>query len=119
MDTSKGNYKTIDEYIQTFPKDIQEVLNSLRKIIHEEAPGVTEGISYKMPTFKLNGKYIVYFAAWKTHIALYPGTSSMGATKELEQYRTGKGTFQFPLDKPLPVSIIRKIVQIRKKEVTK
>lgn len=119
MDIAKANYKTIDEYIQTFPKDIQEILNTIRTIIHEEAPSVTEMISYKMPAFKLNGKYVIYFGAWKTHLAIYPATSSMGVTKELERYRAGKGTFQFSLDKPLPLSIIRKIVQIRIKEVSK
>ena len=110
-------FKTVDEYISSFPKDIQKILNIVRKAIREEIPGKPEEvISYSMPTFKLDGKYVVYFSAWKNHISLYPGTSQMEALTDLAVYRTGKGTFQFPLDKPLPLNIIRKIVKIRVKE---
>ena len=118
MDT-KIHFKTVDEYIKAFPKDVQEVLQMLRKTISDEIEHVEEAISYNMPTFKLNDDYVVYFAAWKKHISLYPYTSAMGATfKETADYETsGKGTIQFPIDKPLPLPLIRKIVRFRLKEV--
>ena len=110
------SFKTIDEYIAQAPEELQEVLTQLRKTIKEEAPEAEETISYSMPTFKLYGSYLVYFAAWKTHLALYPATGSMEVSEDLAQYRAGKGTFQFPLDKPIPWDVIRKIVRIRMKE---
>jgi uncharacterized protein YdhG (YjbR/CyaY superfamily) len=116
MDSTKVKFTTIDEYIATFPQDLQKTLKDLRKTILEEAPDATETISYQMPTFKLNGTYLIYFAAWKDHIAVYPGTSAMEEIQELADYRTGKGTFQFPLASPLPFDLIRKIVRVRIKE---
>ena len=109
-------YKTIDEYIEKAPKETQSRLKELRAFIKNLAPDATETISYQIPTYKLNGKYLVYFAGWKSHIALYPTTSSMEVSEEISKYRTGKGTFQFPNDQPLPMDIIRKIVQIRIQE---
>jgi uncharacterized protein YdhG (YjbR/CyaY superfamily) len=111
--------KTIDEYIKSFPKDIQTPLKKLREIIKKAAPESEEVISYQMPSFKLNGKYLVYFAAWKSHIGFYPMPSGRQAfKKELSKYKTSTGTAQFPLDKPLPVSLITKIVKYRVKEVS-
>lgn len=111
--------KTINEYIKPFPKDVQISLKKMREIIKKAAPKSEEGISYQMPTFKLNGKYLVYFAAWKNHIGFYPMPSGREAfKKDLSKYKTSTGTAQFPLDKPLPVGLITKIVKHRVKEVT-
>ena len=117
MDTSKGQFKTIDEYINSFPEEVRNRLQTLRQVIKEEAPEAEEAIKYRMPTFTLHGN-LVYFAAWKNHIALYPITSAMEASmEELSTYKTsGKGTIQFPIDQPLPLPLIRKIVAFRVQE---
>lgn len=103
---------TVDEYIASFPQEQQTKLQELRTIIKDLIPEAEEVISYKMPTYNLNGKYIVYFAGWKNHISLYPFSAEM--EKEIQgtsEYDTsGKGTIQFPNDKPLPIEIIRNIV---------
>lgn len=111
-------YATIDDYINSFPKEVRARLQLLRSTIKEENPEVEESMSYKMPTFKMNGKYVVYFAAWKNHISLYPFSEQMEKTiPEASSYKTsGKGTIQFPLDKPLPLPLIRKIVKFLVKE---
>jgi uncharacterized protein YdhG (YjbR/CyaY superfamily) len=110
-------YKTIDEYIVTFPADVQVILKKMRQTIHQAAPEAVEAISYQMPTFKLNGKNLVHFAAWKGHIGFYPtpsGTSTF--QKELSPYKASKGSVQFPLDKPIPYDLVKKIVAFRVKE---
>lgn len=113
----KKNLKTVDEYIKTFPDDVQKVLRSVRKAIKEVVPDAEESISYQIPVFKLSGKYIIYFAGWKDHISVYPKPgSSETLNKELAKYKGGKGTVQFPLDKPIPLSLIKKIVKLRVKE---
>lgn len=105
--------KTIDEYIHSFPKDVQELLRALRELMREEVSGAEETISYGVPVFKRNGKYVVYFAAFKKHISIYPIISDMERTlPELTAYKKGRGTLQFPLDKPLPFPLIRKAVKI-------
>jgi uncharacterized protein YdhG (YjbR/CyaY superfamily) len=114
MDT----FKTIDEYINLFPKDVQTILETLRKAIKEEAPNAVETISYQMPIFKLNGKNLVHFAAWKNHIGFYPTPSGTEAfKKEIANYKAAKGSIQFPIDQPLPLELIRKIVRFRVKEI--
>lgn len=114
---SRVQFATIDEYIKSFPKDVQDTLQDLRENIKKEVPGAEETISYGVPTFKLNGKYVVYFAGFKKHISIYPVTTPVEKSlKEVAQYRTGKGTLQFPMDKPLPFPLIRKIVKILVKE---
>lgn len=117
MTTSNAQFTTIDEYIALFPPAVQEKLQLLRRIISEAAPDAEEAIKYRMPTFVFHGN-LVYFAAWKKHIGLYPITSSMEATlPELAAYATsGRGTVKFPLDQPLPVSLIQHIVASRLKE---
>ncbi|MGI8926104.1 MAG: iron chaperone [Tepidiformaceae bacterium] len=116
MDTSKGQFKTIDEYINTFPEEVKRVLQTLRETIREVAPQAQEKISYQIPTFSLHGN-LVSFAAWKNHIGFYPASADMEtAMKELSTYKTGKGTIQFPLDRPLPLPLIRKIVEFRVNE---
>lgn len=108
---------TVDQYINSFSEDMKGKLEELRKLIREEVPGADETISYGVPTFKLNGKYVVYFAGFKKYISIYPVTTPVEKSlKEVAQYRTGKGTLQFPMDKPLPFPLIRKIVKILAEE---
>lgn len=110
--------KTIDEYISAFPDDIQTVLEKIRQTIRGTAPDSVESISYGMPAFKLKGKPLVYFAAWKTHIGFYPTSSGTAAFKEtLSGYRSLKGAVQFPLDKPIPYDLIEDIVKFRMDEI--
>jgi len=117
MDTSKKQFKTIDEYIGTFPKNIQDRLEKLRRTIREAAPEAVETISYGMPAFNLNNRYLVYFAAWKNHIGLYPMPSGIEAfQKELSPYEAAKGSVRFPMDKPFPFELVRRIVKYRVKE---
>jgi uncharacterized protein YdhG (YjbR/CyaY superfamily) len=116
MKSTKNKFLTIDEYISPFPKDIQKILEAVRKTIKESAPDAEEAISYQMPTFKLNGN-LVHFAAFKNHIGFYPTPSGTEKfKKEISVYRSGKGSIQFPIDKPMPLSLIKKIVQYRVKE---
>lgn len=104
---------TIDEYISGFPRDIQEILHQCRVTIKEAAPLAIEVISYGMPAFKLNG-ILVWFAACSKHIGFYPhNTGIVAFKKELLIYKGGKGSVQFPLDKPLPFELISEIVKFR------
>ncbi len=113
MDTNKKAPGSIDEYISQFPPEIQEKLDSLRQIIREEAPAAEEKISYQMPTFVLHGN-LVHFAAFKNHIGFYPTPSGIEAfSQELSCYKGAKGSIQFPIEKPLPLELIRKIVRFR------
>src|SRR5213594_5232652 len=117
MDGNKKQFKTIDEYINASPTDVQGILQSLRLTIRKAAPKAVETISYQMPTFKLNGKGLVYFAAFKNHIGFYPIPSGIEAfEEELSQYKLGKGSVQFPIDKPVPFDLVRRIVRFRVKE---
>jgi uncharacterized protein YdhG (YjbR/CyaY superfamily) len=110
---------SIDEYIAGFPGDIQKTLESLRATIKAAAPGAEERISYQMPAFTLGGN-LVYFAAFKNHIGFFPTSSGIAAFKrELAPYACSKGTVRFPLDKPLPLALIRKIVKFRVAESKK
>jgi uncharacterized protein YdhG (YjbR/CyaY superfamily) len=105
--------RNIDEYIATFPKDIQKKLKDMRAVIKKAAPKAEEAIKYAMPTFVLNGN-LVHFAAFKNHIGFYPAPMGIEAFKEeLSKYEGGKGSIQFPLDKPLPLALIGKIVKYR------
>ncbi len=105
--------QTIDEFIARFPKGTQKLLTLLRKTIHKTAPEAKETIKYGIPTFTLEGN-LVHFSAYPKHIGFYPGDTGIEAfKKELSDYPTSKGTVQFPLDKPLPLDLIIKIVQFR------
>jgi uncharacterized protein YdhG (YjbR/CyaY superfamily) len=105
-----------DDYIAGFPEHIREILEKVRATIREAAPGAEETIKYEMPTFMLNGN-LVYFAAYKNHIGFYPIPSGMEEFKEdLAGYKTGKGSVQFPLDKPIPYELIRRITEYRVQE---
>ena len=117
MRAAKAQGATVDGYIKGFPHDVQVLLKSLRQAIRQAAPHAEEGISYKIPAYKDRG-VVVYFAAWKNHIALYPLTAGVKRTfqKELSRYEMSKGTLRFPLDEPLPLPLIRKIVRFRLEE---
>ena len=109
----------VDDYIDTFPLEIRKLLDTLRQTILAEVPDAVEVISYKMPTYKLNGKNLVHFAAWENHIGLYPTPSALKEfEKDLEGYTKSKGSIHFPLGKPLPKELIKKIVEFRVKEVS-
>lgn len=115
MDSNKVRYSSIDDYIASFPPEIQKILEELRATIKAAAPEAQEKISYHMPTFTFHGN-LVYFAAHKNHIGFYPGTfvSVLQAfNNEISSYIDGKGTLKFPLDKPLPLELISKIVKFR------
>ena len=115
---SRSTAGSIDEYILQFSPEIQEVLREMRALIRVSAPGATETISYAIPTFDLNG-HLVHFAAYKNHIGFYPTGRGVEAFKEeLQGYKGGKGSVQFPLGQPLPVDLIRRIVEFRVEENT-
>ena len=103
----------IDNYIVQFPEETQTLLQQMRETIHAAAPEATEAISYQMPTFKLHGN-LVHFAGYKNHIGFYPVPTGIEAFKdELAVYKQGKGSVQFPLDQPLPLHLIGRIVKFR------
>jgi len=106
----------IDKYISNFPDNVQLILQELRATIQKAAPTAKETISYQMPTFTLHGN-LVHFAAYKNHIGFYPAPSGIESFKdELKPYKTSKGAIQFPIDKPLPLNLISKIVTNRVEE---
>jgi uncharacterized protein YdhG (YjbR/CyaY superfamily) len=108
--------KTIDEYIALWPEEIKVKLRSMRETIQKAAPAAEEAISYQMPTFTFHGN-LVHFAAFKNHIGFYPVPSGLKAfERELLKFKTGKGSAQFPLDQPLPLTLVTKIVKFRVSE---
>ena len=117
MATEGKKFKTIDEYIKTFPEEVQIILEKIRQTIQKASPDAVETISYQMPAFKLKNRNLVYFAAWKDHIGFYPTPSGTVAfKKELSPYEGAKGSVKFPIDKPIPFDLIEKIVEFRVKE---
>jgi uncharacterized protein YdhG (YjbR/CyaY superfamily) len=114
MKSKKVTFKSMDEYIGIFPEDVQKILEELRTTIKTAAPDAEETISYNIPTFKLNGKYLIYFAGWKSHISIYPiPIGSEAFNKQVAKYAEGKGTLKFPTDKPLPLKLITKMVKLK------
>ena len=108
--------KTIDEYIESFEPKIQKTLKEIRNFIKNEVPEAAEKISYGMPTFYLNGN-LIHFAAFKDHYSFYPCPRGINTLeKKLAQYRTGKATLKFSIDKPIPWDIIKQVIQFRVKE---
>ena len=106
--------QTIDEYLTTLSSDKRAALEKLRRAIKSAAPRAEECISYQMPSFRLNGRMLVSFAAWANHCAFYPGSYPLEIhQKELKTYDTSKGTLRFPIDRPLPASLVRKLVKAR------
>ena len=107
---------TIDEYIKAAPKDAWDALKQVRQLVREVSPEAVESISYQMPAFKLHGRVLVYFAGHTHHIGLYPAPVEAFA-KEFARYETSKGTVRFPLDKAMPVALIRRVVRYMAREV--
>ena len=115
--TSKAKFTTMDAYITSFPKEVQGTLEKIRQTIRKAAPDAVEAISYQIPTFKLNGKNLVHFAAWKDHIGFYATPSGNAAfKKELSHYKVAKGSIQFPFEEPIPYDLVTKMVLFRVKE---
>jgi uncharacterized protein YdhG (YjbR/CyaY superfamily) len=113
METKSKDYSSIDEYIESFPNEVQEILRKLRAVIKDAAPDAEEKISYRMPTFYQKGN-LVHFAAYNKHIGFYPAPSGIQAFKnELSTFKGAKGSVQFPIDKPLPYQLIGKVVRFR------
>jgi len=109
----KTNFQSIDEYIAAFPKETQKILKEIRATIKVAAPNAEEKISYQMPTFFLNGN-LIHFAAFKNHIGIYPTPSGTEAFKEeIAKYKTAKGSIQLPLNEPMPLKLISRIVKFR------
>lgn len=116
MQRYKKQIETVDDYIKSFPRDVAIKLESIREAVRKSAPKAQETISYYMPAFKLHGM-LLYFAAFSRHIGFYPLTSAIKEfRKELSNYRTAKGSIQFPLNRPVPLPLIKKIVKFRVKE---
>lgn len=110
----KVDFKSVDVYIETFPEDIQSILKNIRKTITDNAPKAVESVSYGMPAYKLNGKPLVYFAAFKNHIGFYATPSGHSEfSKELSVYKQGKGSVQFQLNEAIPYDLIKRIVEFR------
>ncbi len=105
-------YATFDEYIGNFSGETQQILQKIRETVQELAPEATEKISYGIPTFALHGKNLVHFAAFEHHIGFYPGPSTIETLADnLKTYETSKGTVRFPLDKPIPYDLVKKLTQ--------
>ena len=116
MRTKRSAPQTIDEYIAGFPPAVQKILQKIRRTVRKAAPDAEETIKYQMPTFTLNGN-LVHFAAFQKHIGFYPVPTGIEAfKKELSVYEGGKGSVRFPLDRPIPFDLIRRIVRFRVKE---
>ncbi len=111
--TDKKSFTTIDEYISTFPADSQAILEKVRRSIRKAVPKAVETMSYGIPTFNLNGKHVVFFAAWKRHISLYPLPAGDEAFQQkIAQYKRVKSTLQFPLAHPIPYDLVEEIVTL-------
>ena len=116
MKTGRAAPKTIDQYIAAFPPDVRRTLKGIRATIRKAAPEAEEAISYQMPTYKLHGN-LVHFAAYENHIGFYPAPRAVEAfKKELAAYAGSKGTIKFPIDKPVPLGLISRIVKYRVKD---
>jgi uncharacterized protein YdhG (YjbR/CyaY superfamily) len=105
-----AKYTTVDEYIASFPPEHRAILEKVRRAMRGAAPGTEESISYGIPTFTLNGRYVIYFAGWKRHISIYPIPQGDEALqRDLAPYVAAKGTLRFPLDKPIPYDLIERL----------
>jgi uncharacterized protein YdhG (YjbR/CyaY superfamily) len=115
---AKAEVTTVDEYIAAHPEDVQAILKRVRSTIRKAVPGAEESISYKIPTYKLNGGPVLYFAGWKQHYSLYPVTEELVEEfkDELAPYEINKGTVRFPLSQPVPVKLIERIAKLRAEE---
>ena len=112
------DFKSVDQYIATFPEDVQAILQRVRRTIRKAVPSADEVISYQIPAYTLRGARVIYFAGWKEHFSLYPATKTLvSALKEdIAPYKVSKGTIRCPLSKPVPVKLIERIAKFRAKE---
>jgi uncharacterized protein YdhG (YjbR/CyaY superfamily) len=116
----RDEFATIDEYIASFPPDIQEKLQGIRGVIRNAVPGAEEAIRYGMPTFRLDGHNLAHFAAFKDHLSFFPTPSGVEKfQKELSSYALSKGTIRFPPDKPVPLDLVERIARFRAEETRK
>jgi uncharacterized protein YdhG (YjbR/CyaY superfamily) len=116
MRTDSGSPSSIDEYIAVFPPGVRKILKQIRATIRKAAPHAEEAIKYRIPTFVLNGN-LVHFAAFKNHVGFFPTPSSIAAFKdELSRYESAKGSVQFPIDQPMPLRLIERMVKFRVRE---
>ena len=107
-----NKYETIDDYIASKPPEVQPILEAVRQTLRKAVPEADEAISYEIPTFKLDGRYVVYFAAWKNHLSVYPIPDADEALeKELAPFRAAKGTLKFPLGEPIPYDLIERVAK--------
>lgn len=101
---------TVDEYIASFPQEVRRVLEEVRTAIRAVVPGTEERISYGIPTFSLDGRYVVYFSGWKRHVSVYPiPDADPELARAIKPFRAGKGTLKFALDQPMPISLIQRV----------
>jgi len=112
---SKRTFSNIDEYISSFPQDVQKILTDIRTTIRAAAPGAKETIKYDIPTYMLHGN-VIHFAAYKEHISIFPNPADPTLTDELAKYHAGKGTLQFPIKESMPLELIWRIARARVKE---
>ena len=115
---AKTDFKSVDEYIAKHPHEVQAILRRVRSTIRKAVPAAEEVISYQIPTYKLHGGYVVYFAGWKQHYSLYPASAHLVAAfkDDLAPYEVNKGTIRFPLSPPVPVKLIERIAKFLAKE---
>ena len=115
---AKSNFTSVDDYLAAQPEDVRAILQHVRSIIHKAVPDGEEVISYQVPTYKLHGTYVVYFAGWKQHYSLYPATDQLVAAfkGDLAPYKSSKATLRFPLSQPVPAKLIERIVKFMAKE---
>ena len=112
MDKTQPTSGNMDAYIANYPEAVQKIMTEIRVLIHEVAPGCGEKISYGIPTFTLNGRNLVHFGGFTHHVSFFPGAEGVEHfLPELEGYKTSRGTIQFPLDKPIPFTLIRRITE--------
>jgi uncharacterized protein YdhG (YjbR/CyaY superfamily) len=111
---ARKHFESIDEYIKTFPAEVQKILEKMRRTIQKAAPEAEETISYQIPTFKLKGRSLVHFAAFRKHIGLYP-PAPKEFKKEVSSFEGPKGNLKFPIDKPIPYDLVTRIVLFRRK----
>jgi uncharacterized protein YdhG (YjbR/CyaY superfamily) len=118
---AKTNFKSVDEYIASQPEVVQGLLKRVRNIIRKAVPKAEEMISYQMPTYKLDGRLVLYFAGWKQHYSLYPANDHVVAAfgDALSPYEISKSTIRFPLAEPVPVKLIERIAKLRAKEAAR
>jgi uncharacterized protein YdhG (YjbR/CyaY superfamily) len=116
---AKTRFKSVDGYLAKQPKGVRIILARVRSVIRKAVPGAQEVISYEIPTYKLPGGPVLYFAGWKEHYSIYPATGGVAETfkEELAPYEISKGTIRFPLSRPVPVKLIERIAKFRAKEL--